>query len=469
LDLKIADFGLSRDLDDGGMASTVCGTPLYMAPEIQPGKPFTLYGSNVDIWAMGVIFLELILDIKVDREFNKLITSPNYEHEIAKKMNSRGPQPLWDLIAKCIRLVPTERITAKAFLESPIVKIYSLVYGLLSEDQAELIFHGIVASVENVITILTMIGSPGGRPKSLDTVAGGGGSNEVRESEFRSVKEWVLEEFCVNFDMIPSGALVHPLTTEIVATLVDEGTPQALRFQNLIKIKKRRSRASSPPAVVPASGGEETRYPEPKITRTGWYWRALPTIDGGQVPKAFHQIKKSKSSALEKFYLSSMIDFSLILTITPPPLTLRGVGEGEEDSPEITPEITSGDDTFFNFDIHHLSAKDLDSERNFELKRYPPGKVPRGVVVAVDEANEKRIFQYLYSSEMNKSSSEEDEWISFEEEHQKVLRMTYMTPEVKAVVLNKGEKSMYVVTFGNLTCYMISGNNEVVPLRFIIT
>ena len=32
--LKIADFGFARFLQDGVMAATLCGSPLYMAPEV---------------------------------------------------------------------------------------------------------------------------------------------------------------------------------------------------------------------------------------------------------------------------------------------------------------------------------------------------------------------------------------------------------------------------------------------------
>ena len=32
--LKIADFGFARDLQPQRMADTLCGSPLYMAPEI---------------------------------------------------------------------------------------------------------------------------------------------------------------------------------------------------------------------------------------------------------------------------------------------------------------------------------------------------------------------------------------------------------------------------------------------------
>ena len=32
--LKIADFGFARNLQPQGLAETLCGSPLYMAPEI---------------------------------------------------------------------------------------------------------------------------------------------------------------------------------------------------------------------------------------------------------------------------------------------------------------------------------------------------------------------------------------------------------------------------------------------------
>lgn len=53
-DLLIADFGLSRIMDEEQfhVLTTTCGTPGYMAPEIFKK---TGHGKPVDIWALGVI------------------------------------------------------------------------------------------------------------------------------------------------------------------------------------------------------------------------------------------------------------------------------------------------------------------------------------------------------------------------------------------------------------------------------
>lgn len=49
--IKITDFGLARFVDNE-LATTACGTPNYVAPEIIAGKG---YGKEVDIWSVGVI------------------------------------------------------------------------------------------------------------------------------------------------------------------------------------------------------------------------------------------------------------------------------------------------------------------------------------------------------------------------------------------------------------------------------
>ncbi|XP_027190398.1 serine/threonine-protein kinase ATG1t [Cicer arietinum] len=55
--LKIADFGLSRTARPGEYVETVCGTPLYMAPEV---LQFQRYNYKADMWSLGVILFELL-------------------------------------------------------------------------------------------------------------------------------------------------------------------------------------------------------------------------------------------------------------------------------------------------------------------------------------------------------------------------------------------------------------------------
>ena len=53
--LKLIDFGLSKVLSTD-MTATICGSPLYMAPEILYKQD---YDSNADIWSLGILVYEM--------------------------------------------------------------------------------------------------------------------------------------------------------------------------------------------------------------------------------------------------------------------------------------------------------------------------------------------------------------------------------------------------------------------------
>lgn len=55
--LKIADFGFARSLHPQKLAETLCGSPLYMAPEI---LKFQTYNAKADLWSVGAILFELV-------------------------------------------------------------------------------------------------------------------------------------------------------------------------------------------------------------------------------------------------------------------------------------------------------------------------------------------------------------------------------------------------------------------------
>ncbi|KAH9736181.1 serine/threonine-protein kinase ATG1c [Citrus sinensis] len=55
--LKIADFGFARSLQPRGLAETLCGSPLYMAPEIMQLQK---YDAKADLWSVGAILFQLV-------------------------------------------------------------------------------------------------------------------------------------------------------------------------------------------------------------------------------------------------------------------------------------------------------------------------------------------------------------------------------------------------------------------------
>ena len=55
--LKITDFGLAKFTEDDKMMQTMCGSPLYMAPEILTYKEYT---DKADLWSIGVILYEML-------------------------------------------------------------------------------------------------------------------------------------------------------------------------------------------------------------------------------------------------------------------------------------------------------------------------------------------------------------------------------------------------------------------------
>lgn len=55
--LKIADFGLARQLESESLASTTCGTPGYVAPEVLRQEK---YGKECDYWSIGVVTFILL-------------------------------------------------------------------------------------------------------------------------------------------------------------------------------------------------------------------------------------------------------------------------------------------------------------------------------------------------------------------------------------------------------------------------
>lgn len=56
--IKLTDFGLSKlDVTHAASASSFCGTPFYIAPEMVKKEK---YGKAIDLWAIGILLFELV-------------------------------------------------------------------------------------------------------------------------------------------------------------------------------------------------------------------------------------------------------------------------------------------------------------------------------------------------------------------------------------------------------------------------
>ncbi|XP_078808841.1 serine/threonine-protein kinase ULK1a isoform X2 [Oryzias latipes] len=55
--IKIADFGFARHLQTNMMAATLCGSPMYMAPEVIMSQN---YDAKADLWSIGTIMYQCL-------------------------------------------------------------------------------------------------------------------------------------------------------------------------------------------------------------------------------------------------------------------------------------------------------------------------------------------------------------------------------------------------------------------------
>jgi serine/threonine protein kinase len=74
--LKLCDFTMARELVSGDMAKTLCGSPLYMAPEVLNRQRYT---DKADLWSVGVIMYRLL--------FNRLPFTGVNEWDLRENLN----------------------------------------------------------------------------------------------------------------------------------------------------------------------------------------------------------------------------------------------------------------------------------------------------------------------------------------------------------------------------------------------
>ena len=131
--LKLADFGFARHLPATSMAETLCGSPLYMAPEILRYESYT---AKSDLWSTGAVLYEMVVGKAPFRASNHV--------ELLRKIEQANDQLVFDkridisnqmkdLLLGLLKKVPADRYDFDDLAADPVIS--GNIPGLVREDK----------------------------------------------------------------------------------------------------------------------------------------------------------------------------------------------------------------------------------------------------------------------------------------------------------------------------------------------
>ncbi|KAJ0976036.1 hypothetical protein J5N97_018001 [Dioscorea zingiberensis] len=118
--VKLADFGLAKEITKLNVLKSCKGSVYWMAPEVV--NPKRTYGPQADIWSLGCTVLEML---------TRQVPYPHLEWTQAFFKIGHGEKPpipktlskdARDFIKKCVQVNPDDRPTASELLEHPFIK-----------------------------------------------------------------------------------------------------------------------------------------------------------------------------------------------------------------------------------------------------------------------------------------------------------------------------------------------------------
>lgn len=119
--LKLADFGFAKVLPSNSLAETLCGSPLYMAPEI---LRYEKYDATADLWSVGTVAYEAIVGKAPFRAPNHVDLLRKIEQK-ADKIEFPSAVDISDdlkhLIKALLKRKPLDRMSFEELFRHPVI------------------------------------------------------------------------------------------------------------------------------------------------------------------------------------------------------------------------------------------------------------------------------------------------------------------------------------------------------------
>lgn len=130
--LKIADFGFARSLPSTSLAETLCGSPLYMAPEI---LRYEKYDAKADLWSAGTVLFEMMVGkppFRASNHVELLRRIEQSEDHISFPKSTIISDGMRQLIKALLKRTPVERLPFEDFFSHEVV--VEPIPGLVGDD-----------------------------------------------------------------------------------------------------------------------------------------------------------------------------------------------------------------------------------------------------------------------------------------------------------------------------------------------
>jgi serine/threonine-protein kinase ULK/ATG1 len=164
--LKIADFGFARSLPSTSLAETLCGSPLYMAPEI---LRYEKYDAKADLWSVGTVLFEMMVGrppfrasnhVELLRKIEQSEDQIKFPKEVIISTGMRA------LIKALLKRTPVERVPFEDFFRNEVV--VEPIPNLVGDDRPKEIRASILRAEESSPMVRQPSGSSSRRQNSTN-------------------------------------------------------------------------------------------------------------------------------------------------------------------------------------------------------------------------------------------------------------------------------------------------------------